>query len=99
MSKNFASACKVFYAGNVEHNGYSHYVIYGKHINGGFVALPGLGISAEQSLHNDRGYNVGKLKAAGMDEGTAEAIVDFCADWKRANKPDVKVDLSAAFER
>lgn len=99
MSKNFASSCTVFFAGNVEHDGFSHYVIFGKHINGGFVAIPSLGISAEQSLHNDRGYNVNKLTGAGMEEKTAEAIADFCADWIRENKPETKVDLSACFER
>lgn len=98
MKKDFADACKIFFATNIESDGAAYYAIFGKHINGGFIALPGNGISAEQSLHNDRAYNIGKLKAAGMKEQTAADIVDFCADWIEQNKPDTSgVDIAAYF--
>lgn len=88
MSWDFADACKVFFARNIESDGIAYYAIYGKHINGGFIAFPGEGKSAEQSLNGDRGYNIDRLTAAGFDEKTAADIADFCADWIARNHPD-----------
>ena len=86
--RNFADACKIFFAMNIESDGAAYYAIFGKHINGGFIALPRNGISAEQSLNDDRGYNIGKLTEAGMPEKAAADIVDFCTDWVKENRPD-----------
>lgn len=98
MGRNFADACKIFFATNIESDGAAYYAIFGKHINGGFIALPAMGISAEQSLNNDRAYNIGKLTAAGMSEKTAQDIADFCADWIAENKPDTSgVDIARYF--
>lgn len=98
MKKDFADACKIFFATNIESDGAAYYAIFGKHINGGFIALPGNGISAEQSLHDDRAYNIGKLTAAGMKEQAAADIVDFCAAWIKENKPDISgVDIATYF--
>ena len=94
LSRNFADACKIFFAMDIESDGLAHYVIFGKHINGGFIALPRNGISAEQSLNNNRGYNVEKLIQAGMSEKTAEDIVAFCEDWIKKNKPDLSSSMS-----
>lgn len=94
LNMNFADACKIFFATNIESDGLSYYAIFGKHINGGFIALPRNGISAEQSLNNNRGYNVEKLIQAGMSEKTAEDIVAFCEDWIKKNKPDLSSSMS-----
>lgn len=95
---DFADACKIFFATNIESDGMAYYTIFGKHINGGFIALPGIGISAEQSLNNDRAYNIGKLTAAGMKDQAAADIVDYCRNWIEQNKPDTSgVDIAAYF--
>lgn len=99
MGRNFANACKIFFATDIESDGAAYYAIFGKHINGGFIALPSMGISAEQSLNNDRAYNIGKLTTAGMSEKTAADIVDYCASWIKENKPDTSgADIATYFE-
>lgn len=98
MEKDFTDACKIFFATDIESDGAEYYAIFGKHINGGFIALPREGISAEQTLNGNRAYNVGKLTEAGMSEKTAADIVEYCANWIARNKPDTRNQLAALFE-
>lgn len=97
MGKDFADACKIFFATNIESDGAAYYSIFGKHISGGFIALPREGISAEQTLNKDRAYNVGKLTEAGISETAAADIVEYCEDWIARNKPDTSNRLAALF--
>ena len=60
---------------NIEVGGSSYLVIYGKHINGYFCAIPNWNISCEMSSHLSVGYNAEKLEACGIDSEAAVAIV------------------------
>ena len=62
-------------------NGLSYLVIFGRHVNGGFCALPRNGVSCELSAYDefgDIGYNTecinGKIKSRGKAQAIAEAI-------------------------
>lgn len=49
----------------IDFHGLRFLCIYGKHVNGGFVAFPEWGVSAELSVHLcDEGYNSCKILAA-----------------------------------
>lgn len=59
IKRNFKVVSK---EANIEHNGASYLVIYGKHINGGFCSFPKLNIATELSAYDgDYGYNTKKL--------------------------------------
>ena len=50
---------------NIEHNGNSFLVVYGRHINGGFCAFPKYNVATELSGYDgDYSFNCKKLKLA-----------------------------------
>lgn len=59
---------------NVEFAGYSFLIIFGKHINGWFIAIPNWGISCEAAHPRDVFYNTERLNIAFM--GTAMELTD-----------------------
>lgn len=56
--------------------GLTYLTIYGRHINGYFIALPKKGIAAEQAEPDNIAYNKDKLTEAGLNEGIAQAIAE-----------------------
>ncbi len=58
----------------MEYNGYSYLVIYGKHINGGFIAVPNHYKCCEAGNTIDVFYNRERLESCGFDKKTAKAI-------------------------
>lgn len=68
-------------------DGFSYLVIFGKHINGGFCALPQEGISCELSAHDgfgDIGYNTASLNRKLKSKAKAHAIAE--AIWCEASR-------------
>lgn len=59
---------------DVETGGLSYLVIYGKHVNGGFCAIPNHGIACEMSESSDIFYNYQALKRHGISDHDAKAI-------------------------
>jgi hypothetical protein len=62
-------------------NGLSYLVIFGRHVNGGFCAMPREGVSCELSAYDDFGdigYNTDsinrKIKSRGKAQAIAEAV-------------------------
>ncbi len=77
----FTDKVKIIFEDSVSWNGYSFLVIYGKHVNGGFIAIPDWQICCEaSSFRNDIFYNKEQLIQAGMKEGMAEAIAIYIDD-------------------
>ncbi len=77
---------------SVDWNAWNFLIIYGKHVNGWFVAIPNWNVSAEIGNPGNLDYNIGNLSDAfarmehgGADCGTAiaKAIQD---DWERMNR-------------
>ena len=69
---DYTSNTKVLFEHDIQFNGYSYLVIYGKHINGGFIAIPNWNICTEAG--DSILYNTEKLTACGLDEQTALTI-------------------------
>lgn len=59
---------------SVDYNGWSHIVIYGRHKNGWFCAIPNWRKCTEISLPEDEGYNWDKICDLLDDSRAAEAI-------------------------
>ncbi len=86
----------VFFEETVESNGSAFVVMYGKHINGGFCAIPNWKISCEMSNYDDVSYNAGKLLEAGIPKkyvkDIANAICKFGKEpyekWVKENHID-----------
>lgn len=56
-------------------DGFNFLVIYGKHVNGGFIAIPNIGLCVEASGDpGDTFYNSEKLQVAGLSKDQADTI-------------------------
>lgn len=74
-TENTFNAAVIFEA-SIAAGGISYLVIYGRHINGYFTALPSKGIAAEQAEPDNVAYNRDKLIDAGLNEDIAQAIAE-----------------------
>lgn len=75
---DYTSNTKVLFEHDIQFNGYSYLVIYGKHINGGFIAIPNWNICAEAG--DSVLYNTEKLIDSGLDQNTAQTIATHIND-------------------
>lgn len=65
---------KVFFEADIEVNGWNYLVIYGKHANGYFCAIPNWNFACEMSEPSDTYYNFEKLFNAHIDKSSAKEI-------------------------
>lgn len=73
-TKDFTENTKIFFEQELQFNGCSYLVIFGRHINGGFIAIPNWNISAELSADGSILYNAEKLEQSGLEPATALTI-------------------------
>ena len=73
--KTFFDA-KVLFETNISANGYSHLVIYGKHINGYFCCIPDWNVGCEMSDPNDTFWNYESLCKTKLSKRAAKIIVE-----------------------
>lgn len=60
---------------SLDFDGFNYLIIYGKHVNGGFIAIPNIGLCAEASGDpGDTFYNSEKLQIAGLPKDHADTI-------------------------
>ena len=72
---------------SVDCGGFNYLVIYGHHINGGFIAIPNWNISVEAGDPTDVFYNAEKLAEKVSDPEVAEAIAEAVKEhWKTTEK-------------
>ena len=72
--KTFFDA-KVLFETNISANGYSHLVIYGKHINGYFCCIPDWNVGCEMAEPNDTFWNYNSLCKTKLSKTAAKIIV------------------------
>lgn len=72
--RNFFEA-KILFETNINANGYSHLVIYGKHINGYFCCIPDWNVGCEMVEPNDTQWNYQSLCKTGLNQSDAKIIV------------------------
>lgn len=64
---------------SVDYDGFNFLVIFGHHINGGFIAVVNHGICCESSSYDSINYNTDSLSRAGMITGYAREIAKAIA--------------------
>lgn len=70
--KDYTEDSTIIFEHDIQFNGCSYLVIYGKHINGCFIAIPNWNICAEAG--DSVSYNTEKLESCGLDSETALTI-------------------------
>lgn len=67
---------------NVDYNGHSYSVVFGRYVNGGFCSIPNFCIGCELSSFGDICWNTESLsrvlKSKGASKAIALAIAEFC---------------------
>ena len=66
----------VIFEANLEANGSSFLVIYGKHANGYFIAIPNWGVCCEAAEPSDTFYNAEKLRDVNFTTKTAHILAN-----------------------
>lgn len=64
----------VIFEANINVNGSCFLVIYGKHANGYFCAIPNWGVACEMCEPRDTFYNTEKLSSVGLQGNTAYTL-------------------------
>lgn len=78
LEQDFTSSINIYFEHSLSFNGYSYLVIFGRHINGGFIAIPNWNICTEASRFiGDVWENTQRLKKQGLSQETAEAIAKY----------------------
>lgn len=66
---------------SVDYDGFNYLVIFGHHINGGFISVINHGICCEASSPDSIGYNMERLIRAGMKKEHAQEIATSIAAY------------------
>ena len=75
---DYTDYMQIYFEQSIAVNGNAYTVIFGHHINGGFIAIPNWNICCEASdIPPTSYYNMERLIAAGLDEATAIAIANY----------------------
>lgn len=74
---NFTDSVQVILEHDIEANGWSFLTIYGRHINGYFIAVLNWNICTEAGEPDSVSYNTDKLIKAGFNEDNARAIANY----------------------
>lgn len=67
-------------------DGNYYLVIYGKHINGYFCAIPNFKVGCEMAEPTDTFYNFEQLTVAGISDKAAKSIVRTIKEFAAAQK-------------
>lgn len=70
---------------SLDYNGYNYLVIYGKHINGGFWAIPNHGICGEAGEPDDVFFNAESISHRIRNKKAAEFIANMIYECSKLN--------------
>ena len=82
--------CGIFFEQSIDIGDYSYSVIYGYHINGGFIAIPNHRISCEASDYFENEFNKSKLIQSGLSENVASKIAELISLWSKNHKDEIE---------
>lgn len=84
---DYTAETKVLFEHSIDIGDWNYLVIFGVHVNGGFICIPTWNIGCEASIFSgDKLFNISKLKNAGCNETTAEKIADYINQWLKENQ-------------
>ena len=82
--KDYTSSTKIIFEHDIQFNGCSYLVVYGRHVNGCFIAIPNWNICTEAG--DDILYNAEKLTACGLEQATALTIAEHIKSSSESSK-------------
>ena len=91
FKRDYTYSTSIVFEHELEINGCSFLVIFGKHIYGGFIAIPNWGICCEASADGSYLYNTEKLISSGLDKTSSETIASYI--YKLCKTTDDDIDL------
>ncbi len=74
---DYTDKAKIIFERDIQFNGCSYLVIYGRHVNGGFIAIPNWNICTEAGDSDGILYNAEKLTLAGMEPSAALTLAEY----------------------
>lgn len=78
MIRDFTDDVNVMFEHSVDIGDYSYLILFGRHINGGFICIPDRNIGVEAAYRPDAiGYNTDHLVQAGLHQDVARAIATY----------------------
>lgn len=96
---DFTYSTSIVFEHEIQFNGYSFLVIFGRHVNGGFIAIPNWGICCEASADGSYLYNTEKLNSTGLDLKSSETIARYISDFfKKPDNSDMIDEIDAYFK-
>lgn len=95
-AQEWTKSTSIHFERTLEIEGVSYLVIYGEHINGGFIAIPNWNICCEAASGSSNistvHYNAERLVLSGLDEETAITIARYIDDYIFENDRTILVD-------
>ena len=86
FGKDVTSNCQIFFEHYVYCNGWTFLLIYGRHINGGFICIPNWNICCEASTFRKAcEYHTNNLVEAGMNYDTARLLAMYIDDYRETH--------------
>ena len=87
LEQDFTKESKILFEHSLAIGGNTYLVIYGVHINGGFICIPNYKIGCEAaSLTMQEEFNKEKMIEAGLKEEPAAAIARYIEEWLTKNE-------------
>jgi polyhydroxyalkanoate synthesis regulator phasin len=100
LENDWTAETSIFFEHTVSLYGRSYLVIFGTHINGGFLCVPNYGWGCEASAYaNETGFNEERLLRAGVPEEIALPIAEYVDEWIRNHQEQVNEVNAAAQDR
>jgi hypothetical protein len=100
LDKDYTEDCKILFEHSISYNDLSYLVIFGMHINGGFICIPNHNIGCEAAdIEGSIEFNTNKLIKCGVGKGAAAAIAEYIDNWISENSELVRAERTAANER
>lgn len=97
IEKDFTELTEILFEKSIAIDDTSYLVIYGMHINGGFICIPNHNIGCEASyMDYSTDFNQEKLIKAGMAAAAAEEIAAYIDNWLKDNKELMEKKRAAA---
>ena len=100
IENDYTEDAAILFEKNMAIGGYTYLVIFGMHINGGFICIPNHNIGCEASnLEYQIDYNKDKLVKCGLSEDAAQEIAAYIDSWLMDNAAIVEEKRKAAQDR
>ncbi|MCR5836494.1 MAG: hypothetical protein K6G88_08300 [Lachnospiraceae bacterium] len=103
VKSDYSKESGIYFEQSIDIGNYSYLVVFGYHINGGYICIPNWNIGCELADSiGEQLYNVGKLTGAGLDKEVAKQICEYINMWLSENHEkvcDIKEKQRAAMNK